>query len=158
MVRFLLRELPYVAVLGLALVGVAYSNFSGRQINGFWEFLAIAMGIVCVLTALPEAQERETRLKLIGTQAAHWATIGGDDVSRPLADLPAIDAGARGRGGALDVAGARRSSRADQSPLRQDLLSRRRHGAVRSGARLAKQASLLLVLVGVAAAGLAIVF
>jgi len=75
LVRFLLRELPYLAVLALALFGVGYMNFTGQQLNGFWEFLAIAMGVVCVLTAWPEAQERETRLKLIGTQAAHWATI-----------------------------------------------------------------------------------
>jgi hypothetical protein len=74
-VRFLLRELPYVAVLALALFGVGYMNFTGQQINGFWEFLAIAMGLVCVLTAWPEAQEQETRLKLVGKQAAHWATI-----------------------------------------------------------------------------------
>jgi hypothetical protein len=45
MVRFMLRELPYVAALGLALVGVAYTNFTGQQINGFWEFLAVAMGL-----------------------------------------------------------------------------------------------------------------
>jgi hypothetical protein len=74
-VRFLLRELPYLAVLALALFGVAYTSFSGRQLNGFWEFLAIATGVVCVATAWPGAQERETRLKLVGTQAAHWATI-----------------------------------------------------------------------------------
>ncbi len=75
LVRFLLRELPYLAVLALALFGVAYTSFSGRQLNGFWEFLAIATGVVCVATAWPRAQERETRLKLVGTQAAHWATI-----------------------------------------------------------------------------------
>jgi hypothetical protein len=47
----MLSELPYVAALGLALVGVAYTNFIGQQINGFWEFLALAMGLVRVVTA-----------------------------------------------------------------------------------------------------------
>ena len=40
----MLRNLPHIAALALAIFGVAYSNFSGRPINGYWEFLAIAMG------------------------------------------------------------------------------------------------------------------
>jgi hypothetical protein len=51
-----LRNLPYVAALALAIFGVAYSNFSGHPINGYWEFLAIAMGIVCVATGWPNAR------------------------------------------------------------------------------------------------------
>ena len=70
-----LRNLPYVAALALAIFGVAYSNFSGHPINGYWEFLAIAMGIVCVATGWPNAPERQMRLKLLWTQAAHWVTI-----------------------------------------------------------------------------------
>jgi hypothetical protein len=30
--------LPYLAALALAIFGVAYSNFSGHAINGYWEF------------------------------------------------------------------------------------------------------------------------
>ena len=71
----LLRNLPYVAALALAIFGVAYSNFSGRPINGYWEFLAIAMGFVCVATGWPNAPDRQTRLRLLWTQAAHWATV-----------------------------------------------------------------------------------
>ena len=41
-----LRNLPYLAVLALAIFGVAYSNFSGHPINGYWEFLAIASLLV----------------------------------------------------------------------------------------------------------------
>jgi hypothetical protein len=70
-----LRNLPYIAALALAIFGVAYSNFSGRPINGYWEFLAIAMGVVCVVTGWPHAPDRETRLRLLWTQAAHWVTI-----------------------------------------------------------------------------------
>ena len=70
-----LRNLPYVAALALAIFGVAYSNFSGHPINGYWEFLAIATGIVCVATGWPNAPERQMRLKLLWTQAAHWVTI-----------------------------------------------------------------------------------
>ena len=71
----LFRNLPYIAALALAIFGVAYSSFSGQSINGYWEFLAVATGVVCVVTGWPNAPDRETRLKLIGTQVAHWVTI-----------------------------------------------------------------------------------
>jgi hypothetical protein len=71
----LLWNAPYVAALALAIFGVAYSNFSGHPINGYWEFLAIATGFVCVATGWPNAPERQMRLKLLWTQAAHWVTI-----------------------------------------------------------------------------------
>jgi len=47
----LYHNLPFIIALWLAIVGVAYSNFSGHTINGYWEFLAIAIGLVCVITA-----------------------------------------------------------------------------------------------------------
>jgi hypothetical protein len=71
----LLRNLPYIAALGLAIFGVAYSSFSGHAINGYWEFLAVATGLVCIATAWPNAPDRQTRFKLIWTQVAHWVTI-----------------------------------------------------------------------------------
>ena len=71
----LLRNLPYMAALALAIFGVAYSNFSGHAINGYWEFLAIAMALVCIATGWPNAPERKTRFNLIWTQVAHWVTI-----------------------------------------------------------------------------------
>jgi hypothetical protein len=70
-----LRNLPYIAALALAIFGVAYSSFTGLAINGYWEFLAVAMALVCVAAGWSNAPERQTRLKLIWTQAAHWATI-----------------------------------------------------------------------------------
>jgi hypothetical protein len=71
----LLRNLPYVAALALAIFGVAYSSFSGHAINGYWEFLAIATGLVCIATGWPNAPDRQARFKLIWTQVVHWATI-----------------------------------------------------------------------------------
>ena len=49
-----MRNLPFMMALALAIFGVAYSNFSGHMINGYWEFLAIAMGLVCVITGMAE--------------------------------------------------------------------------------------------------------
>jgi hypothetical protein len=158
LVRFLLRELPYVAVLGLALVGVAYMNFSGKQINGFWEFLAIAMGIVCVLTAWPEAGERETRLKLVGKQAAHWATIL---VAMYLILLPTfqqlLPVPATGMVLLMLLALGAFLAGINLLSLRICFLGVAMALSVPAIAWL-KQASLLLLLVGVAVVGLAIVF
>ena len=72
---FLRRKLPYVAVLTLAIVGVAYTNMSHQPISGFWEFLAIAIGTVSVITVWPNVDNRRARFRLIWTQALHWATI-----------------------------------------------------------------------------------
>jgi hypothetical protein len=72
---FLRRKLPYVAVLTLAIVGVAYTNMSHQPISGFWEFLAIAIGTVSVVTVWPNVDDRKARFRLIWTQALHWATI-----------------------------------------------------------------------------------
>ena len=69
------RNLPFMIALALAIFGVAYSNFSGHTINGYWEFLAIAMGLVCITTGWPNAPERKTRFHLVWTQVAHWVTI-----------------------------------------------------------------------------------
>ena len=71
----LVRNLPYIAALALAIFGVAYSSFSGHAINGYWEFLAVATGLVCIATAWPHAPDRKTRFKLVWTQVAHWVTI-----------------------------------------------------------------------------------
>ena len=72
---FLRRKLPYVAVLALAIAGVAYTNISHRPISGFWEVLAIAIGIVCVVTEWPGVENRKARFRLVWTQALHWTTF-----------------------------------------------------------------------------------
>jgi hypothetical protein len=70
--RLLLRELPYVVVLILTILGVAYTSVSSQPLNGFWEFLAILMGLVCIATGWLHAPSREARLRMLWTQALHW--------------------------------------------------------------------------------------
>src|ERR1700676_2443488 len=50
---FLLRELPYVVVLILTLVGVAYASFSRQSMVGYWEFLAPVIGLLCIILGWP---------------------------------------------------------------------------------------------------------
>jgi hypothetical protein len=70
-----LRELPYLAVLVLVLIGVAYTNVSRRHLVGYWEFMALVIGVTVVSTAWAEMPDGKARLRLILTQALHWAAF-----------------------------------------------------------------------------------
>ena len=69
------RQLPFLAILALAIGGVAYTNISQRPLVGYWEFLAIVMGIVCVVTQWSEREDKQDRIRLLWTQALHWLAV-----------------------------------------------------------------------------------
>ena len=72
---FVRRQLPYLVALALAISGVAYTNISHQPLVGYWEFLALATGVVCVVTQWENAPDRNARVQLIGMQALHWAAV-----------------------------------------------------------------------------------
>jgi hypothetical protein len=72
---FLRRQLPFLTMLILAIAGVAYSNISRQPLVGYWEFLALVMGIVCVVTEWAGLDEKRARVRLIWTQALHWVAV-----------------------------------------------------------------------------------
>jgi hypothetical protein len=72
---FFRRQLPFLAILMLAIAGVAYTNISHQSLVGYWEFLAIAMGVVCVVTEWTELDEKQARFRLMWTQALHWVAV-----------------------------------------------------------------------------------
>ena len=72
---FLVREWPYLLVLILALFGVAYTSFSKTPITTYWIVLAPFIGLICVITRWRDSENREQRLRLIWTQALHWAAV-----------------------------------------------------------------------------------
>ena len=72
---FLWRKLPFIAVLALAVLGVAYMNLSQKPLVGYWEVLALVMAILCVATGWEDAKSKQARYRLMGTQALHWAAI-----------------------------------------------------------------------------------
>jgi hypothetical protein len=72
---FLQRKLPYIAVLTLAVSGVAYTNISHQSLVGYWEFLPVATGVLCVVTEWEHAQDKQARFQLMWTQALHWVAI-----------------------------------------------------------------------------------
>jgi hypothetical protein len=72
---FLMQEWPYLLVLMLAVIGVAYTSFSQAPITLYWIILAPFIGVICVVTRWQAAQNREQRLRLIWTQALHWGAV-----------------------------------------------------------------------------------
>ena len=69
---FWLKDLPFVLVLILTTLGVAYTSFSKEPIVGFWELLAPLIALVCIGSGWPSAADKTARLILIGSQALHW--------------------------------------------------------------------------------------
>jgi len=69
------QQAPYAIALVLAIAGVAYTNVSHQPLVGYWEFLALAMAVVCVVTKWAEAPDRHAKVRLIWTQALHWAAV-----------------------------------------------------------------------------------
>src|SRR3981081_512923 len=72
MARLWLKELPYIAVLVLTILGVAYTSISHQPLVGYWEFLALAMGVVCIGTGWLHAHSNEARFRMLWTQVLHW--------------------------------------------------------------------------------------
>jgi hypothetical protein len=72
---FLRRQVPYISVLGLAIVGVAYTNMAHQPLVGYWEFLALATGVVCIITEWPKLDGRQAHLRLIWMQSVHWVAV-----------------------------------------------------------------------------------
>ena len=70
--RIWLKELPYVGVLILTLLGVAYTSFTKRPTTGYWEFLVPVTGVVCIWSGWRYTDDKKAQLRLIWTQAAHW--------------------------------------------------------------------------------------
>src|ERR1700754_3716640 len=74
-VRFLWQQLPYIVAVVLAIAGVAYTNASHQPLVGYWEFLALAIGVVCVINKWPGIDGKDARWRLVWTQALHWAAV-----------------------------------------------------------------------------------
>ena len=74
-VHFLWQQLPYIIALVLAIAGVAYTNASHQPLIRYWEFLALAIGVVCVIHKWPEIDGKEAQWRLIWTQALHWIAV-----------------------------------------------------------------------------------
>src|SRR5208282_2370579 len=69
---FWIRELPYILVFILTILGVAYTSYLKKPIMGYWELLAPLIALVCIGAGWRRASDKGARLRLIWTQALHW--------------------------------------------------------------------------------------
>ena len=69
------RGLPFIAVLALAIGGVAYQNIARDPLVGYWEFLAFAAALLCIATGWQQATEKKERTRLVWKQAIHWIGV-----------------------------------------------------------------------------------
>lgn len=70
----LYRKLPYIVLLALTIFGVAFTSITHTPLVRYWEILAIATGILCIISAWGDYDDR-SRFELIWKQAAHWIAI-----------------------------------------------------------------------------------
>jgi len=73
--RLLAAETPYLLMLIMALIGIAYTSFAGQAIILYWETLAPLYGVACILAGWRRVEGREAHIALIWTQALHWLAI-----------------------------------------------------------------------------------
>lgn len=72
---WLRARLPYLIVLILAIIGVAYTSMSGRPLYGYWEFLAIAIGLACIAIGWRQTTDKTERRRILVTQSLHWVAF-----------------------------------------------------------------------------------
>ncbi|HYV70955.1 MAG TPA: hypothetical protein VE970_12710 [Pseudolabrys sp.] len=82
-----LKELPYVVVLVLTLLGVAYTSVTRRPTIVYWEFLVIVTAVACIWGGWRYAPDRKAKVRLIGSQALHWLAFF---VAMNLVLLPSV--------------------------------------------------------------------
>lgn len=69
---WLRTRLPYLIVLILAMIGVAYTSMSGRPLYGYWEFLGFSIGLACIAIGLRQTTDKTERRRILVTQSLHW--------------------------------------------------------------------------------------
>src|SRR5262245_5232399 len=72
---FVKAEWPYVAVLVLAVFGVAWTSVARQPMTYYWLGLTPLIGLVCILVRWKTAAVREGRVHLVITQALHWVAV-----------------------------------------------------------------------------------
>ncbi len=71
---FILQKFPYLLLLALTIIGVTFTSVTHTPLIRYWEILAVATGVMCVVTAWGDCENR-SRWELIAKQAAHWGAI-----------------------------------------------------------------------------------
>ncbi|HWT09293.1 MAG TPA: hypothetical protein VN329_09010 [Roseomonas sp.] len=73
--RAILAEAPYLLMLLAGFAGVAYAGGAGTPNLLYWQVLAPVFGLLCIAAGWNAAAGRGQRMRLVWTQAAHWAAF-----------------------------------------------------------------------------------
>lgn len=71
----LLMNLPFVLMLGIAVLGIALSSFGINSLNLYWEVATPIYCLLCIFSGWPHAEQGSEQLRLIWTQILHWAAF-----------------------------------------------------------------------------------
>jgi hypothetical protein len=74
-------------VLALTILGMAYTSVSHQPLIGYWEFLAVATGLLCVTMGWFNTHDPKARFRMVWTQALHWLAFL---VAMNIVLLPAV--------------------------------------------------------------------
>lgn len=70
-------ELPYLAMLVLAVVGAGYTSIAPHASAILWAVLPVAFAAICIAAGWQRAKNRPLRWRLIWTQGLHWGALLG---------------------------------------------------------------------------------
>lgn len=73
---YLLRSIPYLAMLVLAITAIAYTDAAPASSFTIWEFLAPVFALICIATQWRRTEATTAaRARLVGMQALHWGVL-----------------------------------------------------------------------------------
>jgi hypothetical protein len=73
--HWLLRDLPYAAMLALALGGIVLTGFRSATTYYYWMALAPIYGLISVISGWRHIETTAGHLQLVMTQVLHWAAF-----------------------------------------------------------------------------------
>jgi len=73
---FILRELPYVLLLVLAVTGIAYTSLSPDASVAYWRVLAPVFAVVCIASQWSRVPASGgAKVRLVVVQLVHWGAF-----------------------------------------------------------------------------------
>lgn len=100
MPRTLLHQAPYIAMLAAAFFGVSYAALASGPNPLYWKIVTPLFGVLCVVAGWAGAPDRGGRMRLVWTQALHWA---GFLVAMLVLFRPEVQAALAGRGAEIGL-------------------------------------------------------
>jgi hypothetical protein len=72
---FFIRDWPYIAMLSLAIFGVALSSVLRESMTTYWEILVPFFAAVCVFARWRDSQHQALLGRLIRIEIFHWGAV-----------------------------------------------------------------------------------